>query len=147
MYHLLGPDGREYGPASAEQVRAWAAENRVHAQTPTRAVGQSDWRPLGSFSEVWMLSPPQFPRALPPGVVASHIAPAILVTLCCCQPFGIIAIVFGAQVSGRLSAGDLPGAQSASRTALMWCWLGVGFGLLSCLAGSGLALLSSAAHH
>jgi len=54
--------------------------------------------------------------------VPSHLTEAILVTVFCCMPFGIVAIVYAAQVNGRLEAGDVAGAQSASRSASNWCW-------------------------
>jgi TM2 domain-containing membrane protein YozV len=51
MYRIIGKDGQQYGPVTAEQLRGWVAENRVNAQTMTQAEGASDWKPLGSFAE------------------------------------------------------------------------------------------------
>jgi TM2 domain-containing membrane protein YozV len=51
MYRILGKDGLQYGPATAEQLRTWIAENRVNAQTQVFADGASEWKPLGSFPE------------------------------------------------------------------------------------------------
>ena len=42
---------------------------------------------------------------------------AILTTLFCCLPLGIASIVFAAQVNGKHAAGDIAGAQEASRKA------------------------------
>ena len=67
--------------------------------------------------------------------VPTHLAPAILVTLFCCLPFGIVAIVFAAQVNGKLQAGDYEGAQSASNNAKTWCWVSFGAGLVIGLFG------------
>src|SRR5271169_7080492 len=72
---------------------------------------------------------------LPPGAtVPNYLVFAILATVFCCLPTGIPAIVYAAQVNGKLQAGDLPGAQLASKNAKMWCWisfaLGLGVGLL-----------------
>jgi hypothetical protein len=61
--------------------------------------------------------------------VPNYLVFAILATLFCCIPFGIPAIVFAAQVNSRLQAGDLAGAQAASRNAKLWCWISVGVGL------------------
>jgi hypothetical protein len=67
---------------------------------------------------------------LPPGqTVPNYLVFAILATIFCCIPFGIPAIVFAAQVNNRLQAGDLAGAQAASRNAKLWCWISVGVGL------------------
>jgi hypothetical protein len=45
----------------------------------------------------------------------------------------IPAIVYAAQVNGKLQAGDLAGAQQASNNAKMWCFISLGLGLLVCL--------------
>ena len=37
MYYILGGDGKEYGPASADQIREWIRERRANAQTRIRA--------------------------------------------------------------------------------------------------------------
>ncbi len=42
---------------------------------------------------------------------------------------GIPAIVYAAQVSGKVQAGDLPGAIDASNKAKMWGWISFGVGL------------------
>ncbi len=34
IYKIIGEDGREYGPATAEQVRQWIAEGRAEHRTP-----------------------------------------------------------------------------------------------------------------
>lgn len=62
--------------------------------------------------------------------IPSHLVEAILTTLCCCTPFGIVALVFAAQVGPKLHAGDREGAKSASESALTWIWVAVGAGLL-----------------
>ncbi len=66
---------------------------------------------------------------MPPGTAASGIAIqnylvfAILATVLCCLPAGIPAIVYAAQVNGKLAQGDIAGAQKASDNAKMWCWI------------------------
>jgi uncharacterized membrane protein YvbJ len=64
-----------------------------------------------------------------PTQVPNYLVQAILVTIFCCLPFGIVAIVFAAQVNGKLQAGDISGAMESSRKAKMWSWLGFGIGL------------------
>src|SRR5271169_4470766 len=67
---------------------------------------------------------------LPPGAtVPNYLVFAILATVFCCLPTGIPAIVFAAQVNGKLQAGDIAGAQAASKNAKMWCWISFGVGL------------------
>jgi interferon-induced transmembrane protein/zinc ribbon protein len=67
---------------------------------------------------------------LPPGTtVPNYLVFAILATVFCCLPTGIAAIVYAAQVNGKLQAGDLAGAQASSKNAKMWCWISAGVGL------------------
>jgi hypothetical protein len=61
--------------------------------------------------------------------VPNYLVFAILATVLCCLPTGIAAIVYAAQVNGKLQAGDIVGAQAASRNAKMWCWISFGVGL------------------
>lgn len=63
-------------------------------------------------------------------VINNHLVPSILVTLCCCLPIGIVAIIYAAQVNSKLAMGDVAGAQMSANSAKMWCWIGLGTGLV-----------------
>src|SRR5579863_4338246 len=68
---------------------------------------------------------------LPPGTtVQNYLVFAILATVFCCLPAGIPAIVYAAQVNGKLQAGDVAGAQAASNSAKLWCMISGGLGLV-----------------
>ena len=74
MYKIVGKDGLQYGPVTAEQLRGWIAEHRVNAQTLAQAEGAQEWKALGLFPEFAadLGSPPARPLApptisLPPG--------------------------------------------------------------------------------
>ena len=58
--------------------------------------------------------------------VNNNLVWAILATLFCCLPFGIVAIVYAAQVDAKVSAGDIAGAQLSARHAGMWSWISFG---------------------
>lgn len=58
----------------------------------------------------------------------NYLAQAILVTIFCCLPTGIIAIVFAAQVNGKVAAGDIEGARRDSNNAKTWAWVSFGLG-------------------
>lgn len=79
------------------------------------------------------------PAAQPP--VPNHLVWAILATLCCCLPTGIVAIIFAAQVDGKAAAGDYDGARKASDNAKLWSWISLGIGLVGGLAYAGLMML------
>jgi interferon-induced transmembrane protein/zinc ribbon protein len=72
--------------------------------------------------------PPQapYPQPLVQGpVIESYLVPSILVTVLCCLPFGIPAIIYAAQVQEKLQRGDIEGAQRSSKNAKTWCIVAV----------------------
>ncbi len=52
MYKIIGADGREYGPVTAEQLQQWVTEGRANPQTLMQAVGTVEWKPLALFPEL-----------------------------------------------------------------------------------------------
>src|SRR5258708_7411217 len=130
MYKIIGADGKEYGPVTAEQLRQWMAEGRVNAATRVQAEGSTEWKTIGALPE--FAAPPVGLTVSRPSI-QNYLVPAILATICCCLPFGIPAIVFAAQVNSKLAAGDVAGAQESSRKAKMWCWIALAAGLASSL--------------
>ena len=62
------------------------------------------------------------PGQQPAGVQkpASNLVWAILTTLFCCLPFGVVSIVFAARVDSAFANGDYAGAESASQNAKRW---------------------------
>lgn len=135
MYKIIGADQKEYGPVSADDLRRWAAEGRVNAQTLIQAEGQTDWQPLANFPElsaagaVPVTPAPATIGAVPAEKIPNYLVQSILVTLCCCLPGGIAAIIFAAQVNSKQAAGDIAGALESSRKAKKWCWISFGVGL------------------
>ena len=73
--------------------------------------------------------------------INNYLIPAIVVTLCCCLPGGIVAIVYAAQVNNKLQAGDIAGAQAASNNAKLWCMISAGVGLVLTLGAIAINLL------
>ncbi len=73
---------------------------------------------------------PELPS--PPAHIPNYLVQAILVTIFCCLPFGIVSIVYAAQVNSKLAAGDVSGAMQASKNAKTWAWVsfGVALGIL-----------------
>lgn len=76
------------------------------------------------------------------GNVPNYLVPAILVTLLCCWPAGIVAIVYAAQVDGKMRSGDYAAARSASNNAKIWCWVSFGGGLLAIVGWIGVAVVA-----
>jgi len=78
--------------------------------------------------------------------VPNYLVFAILVTVLCCLPTGIAAIVYAAQVNGKLAGGDIAGAQQASKNAKMWCLISLGAGLLVGVLYTLIAILGVMSH-
>jgi TM2 domain-containing membrane protein YozV len=68
MYKIIGADGRQYGPISAEQVKQWVAEGRANAQTMVQAEGSTEWKALANFPEFAA----QIPHSAPPPISGSY---------------------------------------------------------------------------
>ena len=80
-----------------------------------------------------------------PARVPNYLVQAILVTIFCCLPFGIVSIVYAAQVNGKIASGDVTGATRSSEQAKLWAWvsLSIGIALYAIFAIlPGLALIS-----
>src|SRR5688572_32237845 len=76
------------------------------------------------MSQQW--TPPPSPTATPTNV-PNYLIPAI-VSLICCWPLAIVAIIFAAQVNGKVAAGDIQGAMDASKKAKLFSFIAIGLG-------------------
>ena len=79
------------------------------------------------MSQQWTPPAASTPGGQPP---PNYLVPAILVTLFCCLPGGIASIIFATQVNSKHQAGDLVGAQEASKKAKMFMMISAGVGVL-----------------
>ncbi len=85
--------------------------------------------------------PPPPPPGTPPGspaggwslpprpTVPDYLPWAVLATLFCCLPFGVVAIVYAVQANSRRGQGDGAGALVAARNAKTWTWVSFWVGL------------------
>lgn len=46
------------------------------------------------------------------------------------MPLGVVAVIFAAQVNGKVAAGDMAGAMDSSKKAKMFSFIAIGLGLL-----------------
>jgi len=83
----------------------------------------------------------QPPGYQPGAVVPNYLVFAILSTVLCCLPTGIVSIIYAAQVNTKVAAGDMAGATQASKNAKLWALISLGLGLLSIISWGSLALL------
>ncbi len=93
--------------------------------------------------------PPQYGygAAAPGPMPDNYLVWAILTTIFCCVPLGIVSIVYSTQVSSKYYAGDYVGAAASSENAKKWAiWsavASVALTVLFVLLAIVLALLSS----
>lgn len=99
MFKMIGGDGQEYGPVTAEQLREWILDHRANGQTLVQRAGQSQWQPLATcpeFAEALAEAARQHDApaaaASPPG---EAVAPAAVTTSAAKSPgrFGVLECV------------------------------------------------------
>ncbi len=52
MYKIIGADGKEYGPITADQLKQWIAEGRANQQTKVLPEGATEWKSLAEIPEL-----------------------------------------------------------------------------------------------
>jgi hypothetical protein len=138
LYFVIGPDKRRYGPHSARILQEWRRDRRIGSESHACAAGDTEWRTLRDFPELYTSLPPGFPpsRTKPPPVplsaaalrdaeiaIPNHLIAAILLTLIGCMPLGMMAMYYSHRVGALVRKGDIDGAWRASRLCRIWCWI------------------------
>lgn len=150
MYKVMGGDGREYGPASAEEVRQWLTQGRLHYQSLVQNVAESAWRPLHTFPE---LTPPPQPLAAAGAQSRPRSSNALAVwgfvfgllsllgsCLCCCAcPVNLLAILFSTLGLAQASRERDSNSQTLAVVGLI-------LGILSLLESAAASLAAALAH-
>src|SRR5258706_4209171 len=116
MYKIIGNDGKEYGPVSAEQIRQWIALNRCVPQTLAQPEGGKNWQQLSQIPEfadalakAAASRPPALPRHQPKAAKATN--PWTIVGI-------VLAVVFGGIfLIGVLAAIAIPNLVRARQQA------------------------------
>src|SRR2546428_9191037 len=80
------------------------------------------------MAQNWTPPPPTGGSA----TVPNYLVPAII-SIFCCWPLAIPAIIFAVQVNNKVTAGDIAGAQDASKKAKMFSFIAIGLGLAGTL--------------
>src|SRR5438034_9228028 len=67
-YLVRGGDGKEYGPATQDQVAGWIRDGRLAGHQQIKRSDMQDWAAASAFIEFQSLfQPPAMPIAIPPG--------------------------------------------------------------------------------
>ena len=130
MKYYMHTGGQQLGPFEESELPS-------HGLTASMMVwreGMPDWVAASQVPELSHLLPPiqQPPGYQPqpqpgygsqpqrPAMPATYLVWAILATLLCCMPFGIVSIVKASQVSSLYYQGNYAEACAASRAARNW---------------------------
>jgi hypothetical protein len=71
MFKILGADGKEYGPTTAEQIKEWIRQGRANHETMAQAAGETGWKPLAQYADFADVFPPaQAPAPSAPDAAA-----------------------------------------------------------------------------
>lgn len=120
-YYIVKPGSQEpMGPMSAEQIRQGVMAGTITMDYLFSTPGATEWKPLAQLPGLNM------------GVPGASVAPAgprpdnylvwsILVTILCCWPLGIYAIIKSASVNGLWEQGKCSEAQAAANSAKTAC--------------------------
>jgi hypothetical protein len=132
--YLIYRNGETTGPFDLSHLQTSYSAGHLATGDLTWKEGMPSWIPVSQLLGIVPLTASQGQTAAekPTFIVKprSHLAGAILATLLCCMPFGIVAIIYAAQVDSKFNAGDYVGAQNASNTAKTWLVVSIVLGLL-----------------
>ena len=144
MDWFYAKDGKQEGPVDLATLQAKLQSGDLRPTDLVWKEGMAEWTAVEKVPEVSTPVPPEVPSSAAvtpagsePGApvieekVPNYLVQAILVTVLCCIPLGIPAIVFAAKVDGLVARGDHAGAREASERAKMWCWISFGCGLVA----------------
>ena len=130
MKYYMHIGGQQVGPYEENELPS----HGLTASTMVWREGMPDWVAASQVPELSHLLPPiqQPPGYQPqpqpgygsqpqrPAMPATYLVWAILATLLCCMPFGIVSIVKASQVSTLYYQGNYAEARAASRAARNW---------------------------
>ena len=131
MKYYMHTGGQQLGPFEESELPS----HGLTASTMVWREGMPDWVAASQVPELSHLLPPsqqppsyqpqpgygpQQPYGARPPMPDTYMVWAILVTLLCCLPFGIVSIVKASQVSTLYYQGNYAEARAASRAARNW---------------------------
>jgi hypothetical protein len=147
MQWYYSKNSTQLGPVSQDELRAKLASGEVSPADLVWRDGLPDWKPASEMAELALgpatggppaltggqspYAPPSMAAGSAGGMIPNYLWQSIVVTILCCWPLGIPAIVYAAKVDGLKARGDVQGAISASASAKKWCWIAVaGWGVV-----------------
>lgn len=169
MDWFYSKNGTQQGPVSLDELMRKKQSGEVLPTDLVWKQGMPDWKPLSQVAELGGGTTPSVPSYVPnapspysqnptasyapsgiPGSVPNipnYLWQSIAVTLLCCIPFGVVAIVYATKVDGLVARGDIAGAMDASKSARMWVNISAGVSILMYIVIILLSVVSEVASH
>ena len=156
MKYYMHIGGQQVGPYEENELPS----HGLKASTMVWCEGMPDWVAASQVPELSHLLPPsqqppsyqpqpsygpQQPYGARPPMPDTYLVWAILATLLCCLPFGIVSIVKASQVSSLYNQGRYQEAVAASEAAKKWAIWSAIVGVVLSIIGFFLGLYSSLA--
>lgn len=162
MKWYYSKSGTQLGPVEQDELISKIASSEVSPTDLVWKDGMGDWMPVSRINELSAairlsvapepqnvsppaaentmgtpytppMATPQAPMVYNGPAIQNYLWQSIVVTILCCWPLGIPAIVYAAKVEGLKSRGDIQGAMAASASAKTWCMVAGGAGLAALL--------------
>ena len=131
MFKVIGVDQKVYGPATADQLRQWLREGRLHPASLVQTEGTADWRALWTFPEfvpppMMTLPPAQAPEASN-GMATAGLIFGIASNVCCCFGFvfAILGLIFSLVALHRLEGRPQSGSRGIAWAGLILSIVGL----------------------
>jgi len=141
MQWYYSKHGTQLGPVDIQVLRHKVATGEVSPSDLVWRDGMPDWLPSSQVPDLRptaaapivggnLNSPYAPPQAQPyqpvPYVnIPNNLWQSIVVTLLCCLPFGVVAIVYAAKVDSLKRTGQIPEAMAAAANSRKWCNISV----------------------
>ncbi|MCD7973075.1 MAG: CD225/dispanin family protein [Candidatus Azobacteroides sp.] len=147
-YYYLDASNRQQGPVNKDVL----IQCGITKTTLVWKQGMREWQPAAKFPELTHLLPegiagapiPPVNPTPPPYIPTTssyqktgnsmvskpdnYLVWAILATVICCLPAGIVAIVYSSKVDNMWNMGDYEGARQAAQSAKNWSFASLGLG-------------------
>jgi hypothetical protein len=136
MKYSLARNGQVLGSYTLDELRAHLQTGHVLPTDYVLPEGGTQWVTLSQvLPETASPTPTNVtPPVAPPTAPAkpnNYLVYSILVTLLCCLPLGIVAIIYSTQVDSKYAKGDYAGAAAAAKQAALFCWISLGIGIVA----------------
>lgn len=132
-------DNKQQGPVTREELRRLIVGGSVRASDYVWTEGMTDWQTAAQAPE---LAPPAAEGAPRPAMpmparpetpaaseVPNYLVWAIVATVCCCMPGGIVSIVFAVQANSLRNSGQTAEALIMANRARTWIIVSMVVGL------------------